>query len=160
MKQLRLPLLLLAGMLTFFGCTQTLYTHQQVLQKCQNKNDVLQQFGQPDEVNPGPGFDQWTYNMANRTEWKNPKKEPVALAVTDSLVKDSVQVANPVKYDKYVKFMFDKDGKIMGYKAEGIDLTHKEKDSFGKSLGNITAGVLVISVLVALELYKNSSNNQ
>ena len=150
----------LIGLMTLCSCTHTLYTHQQVLQKCKTKDDVLKQFGRPDEVNPGPGFDQWTYNMENRADWKKPKKEPAPVAVPDSLVRDSLQKANPGKYTKYVKFIFDGQGKIAGYRAEGIDLTYKEKDNFGKTFVNITGGILIVSALVALELYKDGAFDQ
>ena len=56
--------------------------------------------------------------------------------------------------------MIDKDGKVLGYKAEGVDLTYKEKDSFGKNLGKITGLILVISLLVAVAMDKNSSNSE
>jgi len=159
MKQCRFFLMLLPALFLLNGCTQTLYTHQQVLQQCQTKTDILQRFGQPDEINPGPGFDQWTYNMLNRTDWKNPKKLDPGSTLSDTLVKDSIQKADPLKYEKFVKFMIDKDGKILGYKAEGVDLTYKEKDSFGKNLGKITGLILVISLLVAVAMDKNSSNS-
>ena len=150
-----LPVLLL-----LVSCTKTLYTHQQVLQQCQSETDVLQRFGLPDEVNPGPGFDQWTYNMTYRTEWKNPKKQVPNLPISDTLVKDSIQKVDPAKYEKFVKFMIDKDGKILGYKTEGVDLTYKGKDSFGKNLEKITAVVLVISLLFAVAMDKTSTNSE
>ncbi len=160
MKQYRFIYMLLPGLLFFYSCTQTLYTHQQLLQQCRTKTDVLNRFGQPDEINPGPEFDQWTYNMDSRTDWKRPQLNAVAIAVPDSLVKDSIQKVDPVKYQKFVKFMFDKDAKIIGYKTDGVDLSYKVKDSFGKSAGKITALVLVISLLVAVEIDKNNSNGQ
>jgi len=157
MKRSRFLFPLLVSLAMLCSCTHTLYTHQQVLQKCKTKDDVLKQFGKPDEVNPGPGFDQWTYNMTNRTDWKKPKKEVVAVTVPDSLVRDSLQTVNPDRYEKYVKFIFDGQGNITGYRAEGIDLAYKEKDNFGKSLLNITGGILIVSALVALELYKEGA---
>jgi hypothetical protein len=157
MKTLWFLFTFLMSTVTLCSCTHTLYTHQQVLQKCRTKDDVLKQFGQPDEVNPGPGFDQWTYNMEKQQSPKKSQKDEATIAVPDSLVRDSLQRVNPDKFTKYVKFIFDKQGNVTGYKAEGIDLTHKEKDSFGKSFVTITGGIVIISALVALELYNNGA---
>lgn len=145
------------SMVTLCSCTHTLYTHQQVLQKCRTKDDVLKQFGQPDEINPGPGFDQWTYNMEKVRPARKSQKNEAPVIAPDSLVRDSLQKVNPEKFTRYVKFIFDGQGNVTGYKAEGVDLTKKEKDSFGKSLFNITGGIIVVSALVAFELYKDGA---
>lgn len=157
MKTSRFLFAFIMSLVTFCSCTHTLYTHQQVLQKCHTKDDVLKQFGQPDEINPGPGFDQWTYNMDKAHPLRKPQKDEPPVTAPDSLVRDSLHKVNPEKFTKYIKFIFDGQGKVAGYKTEGIDLTHKEKDSFGKSFATITGGILVISVLVALELYKDGA---
>lgn len=137
-------------------CTHTLYTHQQVLQGARSKDDVVKQFGQPDEINKGAGIEQWTYNMENRPA-KRVKNNKVVQTMPDTLVKDSAQQLKQEKFTKYVKFMFDDNGKVVGYKADGVDLTENKKDNFGKSLLTITGGILVISAVVALELYNDGA---
>lgn len=147
----------LSFLLMLSSCTTTRYTHQQVLQNCHKKEDVLKQFGPPDEINPGVGAEQWTYDM-NKLRPRKKSKSPVDVkSLPDSLVKDSLQYVNRDKYTAYVKFMFDDKGNVVGYNASGVDLSRKEKDSFGKSLLNITGGVLVVSALVALELFKDGA---
>ena len=136
-----IPLLILCG------CTHTMYTHQQVLQKCRTKDDVLKQFGQPDEKIPGEGMEQWVYRMD-----KGPAPMPDSLkSKPDSLAADTAQY---VPQEKYVKFMFDDQGKVMGYKASGVDLTRRVKDNFGKSFVTITGGILIVSAWVVIELAK------
>jgi len=159
MKRSQFLFSFLLSSLLFCGCTHTLYTHQQVLQKTRTKDDVLKEFGQPDEINKGTGIEQWTYNMDKASE-KRVQKKSMPNTLPDTLVRDSVQHIKQEKFTKYVKFMFDGDGKVIGYKAEGVDLTENKKDSFGKSLVTITGGILLISGLVALELYNNGAFDQ
>jgi hypothetical protein len=133
------------------GCTHTIYTHQQVLQKCLNKVDVLKRFGQPDEKIPGEGMEQWVYKMS---KWPAAKTDSIKNR-PDSLASDSARVPE----EKYVKFMFDDQGKVMGYKTSGVDLTRSEKDNFGKSFVTITGGVFVVSLWVVIELAKAGAFN-
>ncbi|MBS1529323.1 MAG: hypothetical protein JSU01_03360 [Bacteroidetes bacterium] len=142
--------------LALCSCTHTLYTHQQVLQQCHTKEDVFAEMGQPDEINPGIGLEQWTYNM-DKQHLKKSKRLNDFKAMPDTLVKDSVQLAKPGKYARYVKFMFDDKGTVVGYKSDGVDLTTNKRDSFGKSLVNITGAALVVSALIAFELYKDGA---
>lgn len=156
MKRSQFLFVALLGLLTFSSCTHTLYTQQQVLQNCHKKQDVLDQFGPPDEINPGIGVEQWTYNMGKKSVKKS-KRTDVIKTLPDTLVKDSLQYVKRDKYASYAKFMFDAQGNMVGYKTDGVDLSKNKKDSFGKSFVNITGAVLVISALVALELYKDGA---
>jgi len=150
----------IACVILLCSCTHTLYTHQQVLQNCHTKDDVWKQFGSPDEKHPGPAMEQWVYNMEKphkSTKQKMPDQLMVNQVRPDTLASDSIQYVKQENYTSYIKFMFDTQGKVIGYKADGVDLTKKVKDNFGKSVVNITGGVLVVSVLVALELYKEGA---
>jgi len=156
MKRSQFPLTALCGLLMLCGCTHTIYSHQQVLQKCHTKQEVFEQLGQPDEINPGMGIEQWTYDM-EKSHVKKSKHLKDFRSMPDSLKKDSIQFVEQYKYHRFVKYMFDDTGIVVGYKTDGVDLATNKKDSFGKSLVNITGAVLVVSVLVALELYKDGA---
>ncbi len=138
------------------SCTHTLYTHQQILQGQHTRDDVLKQFGKPDQIYAAPGFEQWVYNMDRPSSQKILITDTVKTQANVSSP-DTSRVAKPVEYTRYVKFMFDDQGKVIGYKAEEVDLTKNKKDSFGKSLLTITGGIVVVSVLVAIELYKDGA---
>jgi len=159
MKRSQFLLTALSSLLLLCGCTHTMYSHQQVLQKCHTKQEVFEQLGQPDEINPGAGIEQWTYNM-DKPPLKKNKRVKDFKAMPDSLVKDSIQFIKPNKYARYVKYIFDDTGNVVGYKSDNVDLTTNKKDNFGKSLVNITGAVLVVSLLVALELYKDGAFDQ
>jgi hypothetical protein len=156
MKRSQFLFFVLVGLLAFSSCTHTLYTEQQVLQNCHKRQDVLEQFGPPDEINPGIGIEQWVYNM-DKKPVKKPKKRDLTQILPDTLVKDSLQFVKQDKYASYAKFMFDVQGNVVGYKTEGADLSKNKKDSFGKSFVNITGAVLIVSALVALGLYKDGA---
>lgn len=159
MKSLPFIFTALCGLFTLCSCTHTLYTHQQVLQKCHTKEDVFEQLGQPDEINPGVGIEQWTYNM-DKSHLKKSRKRKDFKSIPDTVMKDSLQLAKQDTFTHYVKYMFDDMGNVVGYKSDGVDLTTNKKDSFGKSLLNITGAVVVISALVAIELYKDGAFDQ
>jgi len=156
MKSLYFLSAILLGSFAMCSCTKTFYSHQQMLQKCKTKDDVLKQFGPPDERNPGNGLEQWVYNM-DKDSVRNPPKKNLITKLPDTLVKDSVQRIAQEKYVRYLKFMFDDQGKVIGYKAEGVDLGRKVKDNFGTSLLTITGGIVVASVLIALQLYSDGA---
>ena len=95
MKTSRFLFAFIMRQVRFCSCSHTLYTHQQVLQKCHTKDDVLKQFGQPDEINPGPGFDQWTYNMDKAHPKRKPQKDEPPVTAPDSLVRDLLHRGEP-----------------------------------------------------------------
>jgi hypothetical protein len=156
MKRSQFLLLTILAFPAFSSCTHTLYTQQQVLQNCHKKQDVLEQFGPPDEINPGIGVEQWAYNM-DKKPVKRSKKHDTTQILPDTLVKDSLQYVKQDKYASYAKFMFDSQGNLVGYKTDGADLSRNKKDNFGKSFVNITGVILVASVLVVLELYRTGA---
>src|SRR6516164_5870713 len=128
MKRYEPILTFLLSSLLLCSCTHTVYTHQQVLQKCHTKSDVLKQFGEPDEKLPGAEMEEWVYNMDKPHPPPKPKNKDVpqspsyiAPAHPDSLHIDSVQYAQAYKYERSVKFIFDAQGNVAGYKADNVN---------------------------------------
>ena len=134
-----LPGLLLAGVIFLCGCSKTLYTHQQVLQSLHTKGDVLKKFGEPDEKIPGDFMEVWAYN------WDT---------ISKRVIPDSLGQKHPANYTNYIRFSFDTLGNVTGYKSNGVDLTYKKRDNFGKSLVNgleVTGALVLIAAYVAIE---------
>src|SRR3569833_2602276 len=122
----------LSSLLLLCGCTHTMYSHQQVMQKCPTKQEVFEQLGQPDEINPGAGIEQWTYNM-DKPPLKKNKRVKDFKAMPDSLVKDSNKFIKPNKYARYVKYILKKTKNKKNNKTNNNNHTTNKKNNFGKS---------------------------
>lgn len=154
MKKVLTGALFLVAILSFCSCTKTLYTHQQVIQGFHTKFDVDREFGTPDTKKVGVGLEEWTYsrdpvNSANRvTETDTSDRSARPMTHADSLVAATIS-----PYHRYIKFIFDIDGNVVGYKSEGVDLTKKKKIPLGTTILKGLAEVVLVTVVVAAELY-------
>jgi hypothetical protein len=145
---------LLFCVLSLYSCTQKIYTHQQVMQSLHTKDDVLKQFGNPDLVKEGEGIEEWTYN---RDKAPDPGKQikPDTIMATDAS-SDTLKADQPVKYSKYIRFIFDPQGNVAGYKSQGVDLTVIKKDSFGINLLKVLGIAALIVIVVGADIYNNT----
>lgn len=151
-----LPLLIiLAGIISLYGCSKQLYTHQQVMQSFHTKNDVLKQFGTPDEKITSEGIEEWTYNNVLPTADKAGKHDTAANSSVNN-PPDSLKIKRYQRHDKYIKFLFDSAGNVSGYKSKGVNLATTKKDNFGTGLVKVLGVTAVLIVLVGAEIANNS----
>lgn len=149
--------ILLVGLMSLYSCSRTVYSHQQVLQGMRNKNDVLKQFGKPDDTLKAENVEIWTYNKGELSVAPKPVKTDSA--ENDSTSDDTLYATQPVDDKRYIKFTFDAAGNVTGYKSNGVDAGVSKRDNFGKSLVRgleITAGIiLIVGVELAQDGYFN-----
>lgn len=153
----------LSGCFIFFcclslcGCAKKVYTHQQVMQSFHTKGDVLKRFGKPDQIKEDTLLDEWTYN---RDGVDRPVKagtgDTISAAVTTS---DTLKTNKIVKYNKYIRFIFDKDGNIAGYKSKGVDLTQVTTDSFGLTVLKVLGITALLVIVIGVDIYNNTDVN-
>jgi len=136
------------------GCTKKVYTHQQVMQSFHTKDDVLKQFGKPDEVKEGEGIEEWIYNRdkVNYPD-KSGKRDTI---IATNATSDTLKASQPIKYGKYIRFIFDADGNVAGYKTQGVDMGHVTKDSFGISLLKVLGIAALVIIIVGVDVYNNT----
>ncbi|MFI5162638.1 MAG: hypothetical protein ACHQHN_15270 [Sphingobacteriales bacterium] len=110
MKNLIKTLAFLAVM-TLFGCTKVLYTHEQVLGRYKTKQQVLQKFGAPTEIKPNQTGEEWLYTY---------DADQIMHVFSTNTVSELGQ------YKNYVQFSFDNQGIVISRHAEGVDLSEKK----------------------------------
>lgn len=144
-------------LLSLYGCTKKVYTHQQVMQSLHNKDDVLKRFGNPDQVKEGEGVEEWTYNQ-DKASVAVKSLKPDTIHATDE-ISDTLKAVQPIKYSKYIRFIFNPDGTVAGYKSQGVDLTTVKKDNFGIALLKVLGIAALIVIVVGVDIYNNTDIN-
>jgi len=139
---------LIAGLLLCLcSCSKHIYTHSQVMQSFHTKNDVIKRFGTPSATEKNEISEIWTYNIA--TAATNTAK------TTDTLANRPY-----IQPGKYIKFMFDTTGHVMGYKSNDVNLGYTKRDSFGKGTLNVLTvlgAIALVLLFVILDIAANGS---
>jgi hypothetical protein len=153
MKKILPGLLAVLMMIPFCGCSKKLYTHQQVMQSFHSKNDVLKRFGNPDIKRMVDSTEVWIYN---RDVGAKSVDSTAKLAKINTDTTKSLPVVKP---GKYINFLFDSAGNVVGYKSNDVDLSYVKKISAGTNMLKALGTAAIIAVIVGLEVYKNSDAN-
>src|SRR3978361_320039 len=107
-------LLILLIVISLCSCSQKLYTHQQVLQDLHTKDEVLKQLGNPDEIKAGNEVQEWVYTHNIHFDPKGVVNKDTTIAT--KTIPDTLNTLPQDKNGKYLRFLFDKDGNVTGYK--------------------------------------------
>lgn len=153
MKPLLPVLLILTCIVCFCGCSRTIHT-QQVLQSPHTKDDVLKQFGPPDERKQGDGIEEWVYT---RYPVSASKKQDTINGQHGNSSVDSLKINSTGPNNKYFKFIIDTNNNVVGYKNNGVNLTKKIKQNPAlatlKFLGQVVIVTIVIGLYLGVEDY-------
>ena len=138
------------------SCAKKVYTHQQVMQSFHTKDDVKKRFGKPDQVKKDTVMEEWVYNqdVAGNTG-KTAKQDTV---IATNAIPDTLKT-KVVKHSKYIRFIFDRDGNVAGYKSNGIDLSHVTKDSFGLTVLKVLGITALLVIVISVDIYNNTDIN-
>jgi|ERR1700749_2665915 len=151
MKKTVQILLILTVIISFCGCTQTLYT-KDVAKSCQTKDQVMKKFGVPD-VRRKVGVDEeWIYNRDTPLPVKEIKQDTTKKAI------DSLNVSQNIVQSKYIKFIIDTSNNVIGYKTSGVNTSQKVKMSTGAVILKILGNEIVISLLIGVALALTSKS--
>jgi len=126
---------------TLSGCMKTVYTNKQVLDGYKTKNDVTKTFGLPAEKKISQTGEEYLYVFDDRRI----KAQHKNVATVE------VKEFNP--YERYVIFLFDKDGDVAHRKFQGVDF--KEQ---APAPGKTVALVLGLSAVVTLFIIAAASS--
>ena len=153
MKPLLPVLLILTCIVCFCGCSRKIHT-QQVLQSPHTKDDVLKQFGPPDERKQGDGIEEWVYT---RYPVSASKKQDTVKGQYNNNSTDSLKINPTGPNNKYFKFIIDTNNNVVGYKNNGVNLTKKIKQNPAlatlKFLGQVVIVTIVIGLYLGVEDY-------
>lgn len=157
--------ILCLSVLLITSCTKTLYNHQEVLNSYKTKSDVVARFGTPSEVITNEAKTTVYYYYANETskiahtrlQPGDPLSKNNKRAFIDELGKpltlDKPLATNDSYthyFDKYSKFIFSDNNKVIGSEAKGINLSVRAPDN---------AKTIVLGVLPPLLLFGLSASS-
>lgn len=135
--------IMMLSMVSLFGCTKVLYTHDEVLGRYKTRGDVQKTFGMPTEKQVSDTSERWLYQFD-----KNDSFNRRSVELHHNL--QTITVDNFGRFDRYLLFSFDRNGNIVRCDYTGVDLTVRKKDT-GATVGLIVAcTVATVVVIVGL----------
>ena len=154
MKKL-IPVIAVFITLMASGCSKIVYTHDQVMQTYHTKNDVIKQFGYPDQRRAGNNIVEWVYNCDSTSALFNSKTK-IGVAGSYNGIADSSKTADVkefTSYAKYVMFTFDERGNVLKSDSRGVSFVKRKANTGGTVLvvlGSVAATVLLLGALIDL----------
>lgn len=160
MKKLLAGSMILIGLLSLCSCTKVLYSHRQVMQSYRTKEAVIKQFGLPDEKRETNGVTEWLYNCDSTSTFASNTKVRINGTynpIIDSINTRSVTVKQFTPRNQYVKFAFDKQGKVLDYDSKGVNFAEREKNTIGTVL-LVVGSVAIVVVVAGIISFNNWAN--
>ncbi|WP_426667303.1 hypothetical protein ACPPVU_14860 [Mucilaginibacter sp. McL0603] len=151
MKKALRSSLILTAIISFCGCTQTLYT-KDVAKSCQTKDQLMKQFGIPDIRRKVGADEEWIYNRDTLASVKQIKRDTI------NKIADSLRIGQNTDQSKYIKFIVDTNNNVIGYKMNGINTSKKVKMSAGTVILKILGSEIVVSLLVGVAIALTSKS--
>ena len=128
------------SMVSLFGCTKVLYTHDEVLGRYKTRDDVQKTFGMPTERRVSDTSETWLYQF----DRGDLSKHTVDLYHNTP----TATVDNFGKYDRYLLFSFDKAGNVVRCDYTGVDMAVRKKNTGGTIA--LISGAVAVTTIVAL----------
>ena len=120
------------------------------MQSFHTKDDVAKRFGNPDIKRTIDSTEEWIYNHNNVSKPSNSAINTSAVPV------DTTKKASITQQNNYIRFLFDAEGNVVGYKSNGVDLGYVKKVSAGSNILRVLGIAAIVVVIVGLDVYNNS----
>ena len=117
--------------------------------KVRIKEDVLKQFGPPDERKQGDGIEEWVYT---RYPVSASKKQDTIKSQHSNINTDSLKINPTSQNNKYFKFIIDTNNNVVGYKNNGVDLTKTVKQNPAVATLKFLGQVVIVTIIIGLYL--------
>ena len=131
----------LLSLLSLCSCTKVLYTHQQVLNRYQTRQDVISKFGMPTEKKTDEdSTEEWLYKFDQKGAFTDH-------SFHEQLNTKTVAVAEFSRYKRYIIFTIDKQGRVIVSQFDGVNLEERVKNP-GGTIALIAGGVAFVALLV------------
>ena len=127
-------------MLSVCSCTKVMYTHEQVLSRYTNKQEVTEKFGIPTEKKINDTAEAWLYRYDRHDSFSNHSIDKFPNTQT-------VTVTDFGRYKRYLVFMFDQKGNVVRDDFQGVDLAVRGKNTTG-TIVLVSAGALLVGGVV------------
>lgn len=147
MKTITIIFAAFAGLIFVSSCSKQIYSHEEVLQSYHTKDDVVRQFGQPNEIMIVSDTTKWLYNCGDPPIFNDTKTKVKVNGVYNTengfnIIPASVKQFS--RYDKYVKFTFSSDGKVLSWDSQGLNFAERK----AKPIATIAIVVGAVAVVV------------
>jgi len=120
------------------------------MQTFRTKEDVIKQFGQPDEILASVDTVQWLYNCSPSSNFAATRTK-VKIGGTYRSSNGNYNVPRDVKqfsgYEQFVRFTMNNQGKVLDWKSSGKNFAQRK----GKTLVNvaiIVGAVAIVTVII------------
>lgn len=165
MKPLLIAIAGLGGLLCLCSCSKLIHSHEQVMVSYHTKDDVMKQFGVPDEKREANHLTEWLYNCDTSSALHHSKTKVVINGtyntVYGSLNHNTLSTDKFTLYNQYVKFTFDEQGKVVNWDSDNVNFAERKKKT-GATIalvaGSVAAATLFIFSLVAVNDLGNWGN--
>jgi hypothetical protein len=137
--------LALLSMLSLFSCTKTIYTHDQFLNRYKTKQAVAAKFGVPTEKIMSDTTDEWLYRYNGRK------------AADQYHNANAANVPGFSIYEKYLIFSFDKQGNVIKWNSQGVNLAEKKKNVVGTIFLILGGVALIAATFIQVPTFGGSS---
>lgn len=142
-----------AGWVFLSSCSKQIYSHQQVMESYHTKDDVKRQFGQPDEIMIVNDTTRWLYNCGDPSVFNDTKTKVKVNGVFNTgsgFNTIPITVKQFSEYNKYVKFTFNHDGKVLNWDSSGLNFVERKANPLA-TIG-VVAMVVVATAIAIVEL--------
>jgi len=150
MKKLLIFLVPVVALLAVSGCSKMLYSHEQVMLSFHTKNDVVRQFGLPDQKREANGVTEWLYNCDTASAFGRSKtRVAVNGSYNPAAVVSNHNPASVIEftaYARYVKFTFDAEGTVLKWNANGVNFEQRKKNTVGTIF--LVVGAVALALLL------------
>jgi hypothetical protein len=147
----------LLGVLLLSSCAKVVYTHQQLMQSFHTKADVLKHLGNPDRVKEGNDVEEWIYTRPVAYIHGRAKNQDMAHATMPH--PDTLKFVTNGPNSQFIRFIFDPQGNVVGYKSQDENLGHVYKESFGITALKVLGIAALVIIVVGLDINSNSDFN-
>jgi hypothetical protein len=153
----------LAGCISLCSCSKIIHSHEEVMSSFQTKDEVTRQFGIPDERRELHEVTEWLYNCDTISAFAASKtkvrRRGTLNNVYGTFEHPITDVTEFTHYISYVKFDFDKQGKVISWDTREVNFAEK-KLRVGATIAIVVGGLLVVGIIYSIISLHNWEKQQ
>jgi hypothetical protein len=152
MKNIVIIFAAFAGWVLLSSCSKQIYSHEEVMSSYHTKNDVIKQFGQPDEIMVVNDTTQWLYNCSDPSVFNDTKTKVKINGVYNAgsgFNTVPVSVKQFSQHNRYVKFTFNTNGNILNWNSSGVNFAERKAKPLA-TIGIVVGAIVVVISTIGL----------
>ena len=127
MRKIKNVITLLLVVFLLMSCSKNVYSHADFMSKFKSKDQVVSQFGIPNQQSEKEGYTNYTYNFGDAIPGINYRSTNTNAPVITSNGKlyTNADFTNGIvrhkKFSRHATFMFDSQDRVVGWNTQGVD---------------------------------------